>query len=151
MILVCDNKVMRSNSGDKDLAERIKRLRKDKNITQEQLAESANVSLPLIQKIERGATFGSKFTHEKLAKALGVNVSYLIYGEQGKPKSRIPDLPPDPPLEPELVAALNDPRLGGIFYSREGLSRLSNRMLRQVALDALQLLKDIEESEQNEQ
>src|SRR5690348_8028366 len=102
MIPACNNNVMRANSGDKELAERIKQLRRKSNLTQEQLAENANVSLPLIQKIERGATYGSKFTHEKLAMALGVSVAYLIYGEDGRPKSRIPDLPDDPPVEPEL-------------------------------------------------
>lgn len=150
MVLLCNNLVMRINSGDKNLADRIKQIRREKNLTQEQLAELANVSLPLIQKIERVATFGSKNTHEKLANALGVSVQFLLFGTEEKPKSRIPDLPPDPPLEPELLAAINDPRLGGIFYSKPYMSRLSNAQLRQIALDALTLIKEIEDFEASE-
>lgn len=146
MILVCNNLVMRTNSGDKNLADRIKLLRREKNLTQEQLAEIANVSLPLIQKIERVATFGSKYTHEKLANALGVSVQFLLFGNDEKPKSRIPDLPPDPPLEPELQAILDDPDLG-IYFSGSYLGRLSNRQKRQIALNIKMMLEENEERE----
>lgn len=141
---------MEEKRGDPILARNVKTLREKLGFTQEKLADKTGLSLNMIQKIEAGDRYGRKETQQKLADALGVTVSDLLMPV--KPKSRIPDLPPDdPPLTPEEKAALNDPRLGGIFYSRVGLSRLSNRMLRQVALDALSLLKDIEDMEQNEQ
>jgi transcriptional regulator with XRE-family HTH domain len=148
---------MRENTGSKELAERIKELRRGTNLTQQNLADKAGIAISTLQKIETAKVYGERDTHQRIADALGVNVQFLLFGKEKaepapKPKSRIPDLPPDdPPLTPEEIAALNDPRLGGVFYSKEGLSRLSNRMLRQVALDALSLLKEIEDREQNEQ
>lgn len=145
---------MEDKKGDPVLAENLKKLRENKKFTQQELAGLSGLSLNMIQKIESGERYGRRDTHQKIANALGVEVSDLLNSQNKtiKPKSRIPDLPPDePPLTPEEIAALNDPRLGGVFYSREGLSRLSNRMLRQVALDALSLLKEIEDNEQNGQ
>jgi transcriptional regulator with XRE-family HTH domain len=149
---------MTEKTGDAELAQRVRQLRAKKNITQRKLAELTELSYQTVRSIESGERFVSKGSAEKLAQALGVSVKFILSGIEEpkpapiKPKSRIPDLPPDdPPLTPEEMAALNDPRLGGVFYSRNGLSRLSNRMLRQVALDALSLLKEIEDAEQNDQ
>jgi transcriptional regulator with XRE-family HTH domain len=61
-----------------------------------------------------------------------------------RPKSRIPDLPPDPPLEPELQAILDDPNIG-IFFSKPYLARLSNRQLRQIALNIKMMIDENEE------
>jgi len=73
---------MRAKSGDAGLAKRVKELREKYNITQEKLAELADISLPLVQKIENTSLYGSKKTHEKLAKTLGVSVAYLVYGDE---------------------------------------------------------------------
>ncbi len=149
---------MTNKTGDPKIAARLKDLRLKRNLTQQQLADKAGLSLATIRKIEIADRAIGKEAAPKLAEALKTTESYLIFGVEPKieppqkPKSRIPNLPlDDPPLTPEEMAALNDPRLGGVFYSKEGLSRLSNRMLRQVALDALSLLKEIEDNEQNEQ
>lgn len=84
---------MRTKSGDAALAKRIKELRDRSGITQDKLAELADVSLPLIQKIENASLYGSKKTHDKLAKVLGVSASYLIYGTEltGSRSLPIPD------------------------------------------------------------
>lgn len=143
---------MTERTGNKELGNRLKELRDKNHLTQQDLADASKIAISTIQKIESAKQYGRKETHEALAKVLGVSVSYLLYGDEGKPKSRIPDLPPDePPLTPDEIAALNDPRLGGIFYSKPYLSRLSNRQLRQIALDALSLIKEIEEGEDQEQ
>jgi transcriptional regulator with XRE-family HTH domain len=79
----------RDKTGDLDLAKRLKELRGSK-WSQEKLAEEADISLPLLQQMERGVTFGSKKTHAKLAGVLGVTVSYLVYGNDYQTL----DLPP---------------------------------------------------------
>jgi transcriptional regulator with XRE-family HTH domain len=146
---------MPEKTGDPEIAARLRNLRLKRNLTQEQLAEKAGVSRATIRKIEIADRAIGKEVAPKLAEALKTTESYLIFGVEAnpeppqKPKSRIPDLPPDdPPLTPEEIAALNDPRLGGIFYSKPYLSRLSNRQLRQIALDALTLIEEINENEQ---
>ena len=50
----------------------LKKLRKARNMTQEQLAEALDVSLPNISYIETGKTYPSVETQEKLCKVLDV-------------------------------------------------------------------------------
>ncbi|MBN9386551.1 MAG: helix-turn-helix transcriptional regulator, partial [Chloroflexi bacterium] len=123
---------MRAKSGDINFANRIKILRKDLNLTQEKLAEKADITLPLLQKIENASILGSRITHQKLADALGVSVTFLVYGEKEKPKSRIPDLPPDIELTPEQSAQLEDLIARGLLFSKPLYARLSNRQLLQI-------------------
>lgn len=56
----------------------LRRLRRQKDITQEQLAEIIGVSVHLISNIERGINGPSFDTLSKLAKALDVEVSKLF-------------------------------------------------------------------------
>jgi transcriptional regulator with XRE-family HTH domain len=51
---------------------RLQYLRKQKNITQEQLAEAIGVSVDLISNIERGVNAPSFKTIEKLSEALNI-------------------------------------------------------------------------------
>lgn len=55
------------------LGRRIQMLRKEKGLTQEQLAETANLSVDAISGIERAAFSPSLKTIERLASALGVS------------------------------------------------------------------------------
>jgi transcriptional regulator with XRE-family HTH domain len=91
---------MEEKKGDPTLAENVKRLRENKRLTQDKLAEKAGLSINMIQKIEAGERYGRKDTHQRLATALDVTIPELLT----KPKSRIPDLPPDdPPLSQEKL------------------------------------------------
>jgi len=72
-------------------------LRAQLHLTQEELAEKAEMALPTLQKIEYGARQGTAETRQKLAKALGVTVSYLVYGtnpvnQGGKRYVTLPDI-----------------------------------------------------------
>jgi transcriptional regulator with XRE-family HTH domain len=67
-------------TGDIELGRRVKQARENAKLTQEKLAEMADVSLPMIQKIEQGSIFGSRSTHLKLAAALKIRLAYLSYG-----------------------------------------------------------------------
>lgn len=62
------------------IGERIKRLRRNKNMNQQQLADCAELSLQYISKIERGLTPKSISTETifKIAKALGVKNCFLL-------------------------------------------------------------------------
>lgn len=60
----------------------IAKLRKDKNMTQEQLAEKMGVSINAVSKWERGLSFPDISLYRKLCKELGINIEELINGEK---------------------------------------------------------------------
>lgn len=62
----------------------IARLRKEKNMTQEQLAEKMGVSINAVSKWERGLSFPDVSLLKKLCKELGTSVEELINGEEDK-------------------------------------------------------------------
>lgn len=62
----------------KIFGEKIKRLRKTKNLTQEQLAEMINIAPKNLSKIEVGACFVSAETIENLIEALDTTVEELF-------------------------------------------------------------------------
>lgn len=63
---------------DIKLGKRLQKARKTAGITQEQLADMVNLSVPYIGYLETGLRKPSLKTLKKLAKALGVKVSDLI-------------------------------------------------------------------------
>jgi len=60
----------------------IAKLRKEKSMTQEQLAEKMGVSINAVSKWERGLSFPDVSLYKKLCKELGVNIEELINGEK---------------------------------------------------------------------
>lgn len=76
------------------LAGNVYRLRKDRGLTQEQLAEAVGVRQPRIAEVERGDANPRLATLAKLALALGVPVWALL-----APDSRDRSDDPAPPLE----------------------------------------------------
>ncbi len=59
---------------------RLRHLRRQKDLTQEQLAEAAGISVDMLSNIERGVNAPSFETLEKLAAALEVHVKALFDG-----------------------------------------------------------------------
>jgi len=64
------------------LAENLQKLRKDKGLKQEQLAELSGVSITQISKIERNETDPRVSTLEKLAKALQCSADKLVFNTE---------------------------------------------------------------------
>ena len=62
----------------------IAKLRKEKNMTQEQLAEKMGVSINAVSKWERGLSFPDVSLYKKLCKELGISIEELINGELDK-------------------------------------------------------------------
>ena len=62
----------------------IKRLRLEKNMNQEQLAEELHVTRQAISNWENGKTQPDIETLTKIAELFGVSVEYLIYGKEIK-------------------------------------------------------------------
>ena len=60
----------------------IAKLRKDKNMTQESLAEKMGVSINAVSKWERGLSFPDASLYKKLCKELDINIEELINGEK---------------------------------------------------------------------
>lgn len=59
-------------------SEKLKELRKEKGLTQEELAKEIFVSRNLISKYENGAIYPTKENAIKIAKFFKVDLSYLI-------------------------------------------------------------------------
>lgn len=57
---------------------KLRKIRRDRDLTQEQLAEAIGVTLDFISRMERGQDAASFETLDKLAKVLGVPVSELF-------------------------------------------------------------------------
>lgn len=64
------------------LGDNLQKLRKAKNLKQEELAERAEVSITQISKIERNETDPRASTIGKLAATLGCSADKLLYGEE---------------------------------------------------------------------
>lgn len=63
---------------DIKLGKRLQKARKEAGLTQEQIADKANLSVPYIGYLETGLRKPSLKTLKKLAKIMGVKVSDLI-------------------------------------------------------------------------
>lgn len=70
----------------KKLGERIRYLRKMRGMTQEELAERADVSVTFIGLTERGKNIPSVLTCFRIARALGVSLSELFRFDEGGEK-----------------------------------------------------------------
>lgn len=79
------------------LAETITALRKQKNLTQKELARQLNVTDKAVSKWERGAGYPEITIVPALAKALGVSIDQL-FGEKGELPEE--DTAPSPPQQP---------------------------------------------------
>ena len=63
---------------------RLKVIRADRDLTQEQLAEMVGVSRATIWAIETGKSIPNGYTMFQIAKALGVSVTDIFVEEEGK-------------------------------------------------------------------
>lgn len=66
------------------IGERIKQKRKEKGITQEQLAETMDVSIAYLSRVERGETNVNLKRIVQISEILEINVSELITGTNPK-------------------------------------------------------------------
>lgn len=73
----------------KKLGERIRFLRRLKGMTQEQLAEKAEVSVTFIGLTERGKNIPSVLTCAKIAEALGVSLADLFHFDSGDESEKV--------------------------------------------------------------
>ena len=68
----------------KELGKRIKIIRRDQNLTQEMLAEKADVSQHYIYEIEAGRKAMSIHSFASVTSALDVSADYLLFGNEPK-------------------------------------------------------------------
>lgn len=69
------------------LGKRIQDLRKAQNYTQERLAEKVNIDITSLSKIETGRNYPQPETLEKIANALGIEISQLFVFSENLSKS----------------------------------------------------------------
>lgn len=60
------------------ISKRLKGYRKEHDLSQEQLAENAGISLPLLSELERGIANPTLLTLEKIARAMSLSVAEMI-------------------------------------------------------------------------
>lgn len=72
------------NFDKEDYGARIRRLRKSRKLTQEQLAEKMNITSTYILKIENGKQTGSVELAVELAAFFDVSLDYLLSGREFK-------------------------------------------------------------------
>ena len=65
-----------------EIGRRVRKVREERCLTQEALAEAAGVSVPYVSHIERGIKKPSLVTLLRLSAALGVTVDTLLRGNQ---------------------------------------------------------------------
>lgn len=84
-------KKQRKGNGDVEIGRRIRKIRKEKGLTQVQLAEMVLVSGSSITRLEKGETMVSVFTLRAIAKVLDVPVSWLLEeeGQSADPKDQL--------------------------------------------------------------
>ena len=87
----------------KAMGERVHDLRRKANLTQEELAEKANISTSFVGHIERGEKKFSVATLYYLAEALGSSMDYIATG-------RVPLAADDKPLKEAVQAVLDSYR-----------------------------------------
>ncbi len=68
---------------------KIKRLRQKKGLTQEELAEMADISVRSLSGIEIGENFMSAQTMEKILDCLGITINELFSAEHLKPTDEL--------------------------------------------------------------
>lgn len=73
----------------KELGNKIKRLRQQKGITQEQLAEMANISIRTLGGIEIGKNFMTAQTMERLLECLDTPLNELFNAEHLRPTNEL--------------------------------------------------------------
>lgn len=73
----------------KELGEKIKRVRKECNLTQEELAEMIDISPRSLSNIEVGACFVKAETLEKIIDSLGISTEELFANEHIKTKDEL--------------------------------------------------------------
>lgn len=109
-----------SDSLQQVIAQKLKWARKMRGLTQKELAEKAGVSPGLIGQLEMGRVSASFKTLERISRALGVSVCYLILDRE-----ELDELVAS--LNPELRKILTDPRVQVILGS---ICRLNDEQLR---------------------
>ena len=85
---------------------RLKAARKSAGLTQVELAERSGTSQRLVSSLETGFRSGSIETYSKLARVLGVSVSYLLGERATAPQAAAQreEIIQDPATPPELAA-----------------------------------------------
>lgn len=85
------------------LGERVKQIRLDRRMTQEEVAERSGLSYKFIGEVERGSANPSVNTLEKLATGLGVELGHLFTPQLVYTPQRI-----ETPLVREVAASLEE-------------------------------------------
>lgn len=73
-----------------EIGKRIQKLRKEKGLTQKELAERLNISLRYLQKLESGERSGSIEALVEISLFFQVSLDYIIFGKMRNTEIRLP-------------------------------------------------------------
>lgn len=102
---------------NENLKNNLLRLRKERNITQDILANSLDISVQAISKWETGVSLPDLMQIPRIAKFYGVTIDYLFYNEGNERKTIIHDLPDDNKLR--IVQFLGNKILGVDLWEQD--------------------------------
>lgn len=105
------------------IAKRMKRIRTERGLSQEKLAEQLNVSRQTVSKWENGLAVPSGDNLNQLGKALGVSVDFLLNGERALSAPAAETPAPQPGLRRLLALLLAGSILIGALLFREWSQR----------------------------
>ena len=77
---------------NEEIGLRIQEVRKERNMTREDLAEKAEISTKFLYEIEKGRKGLSAESAGKISKALFISCDYLLTGERNSKNSKIEQL-----------------------------------------------------------
>lgn len=91
-----------------EIGERIKRAREEKNLTQEKLAETIDVSTQYVSDLERGVVGASLSTLKSICTALDVTSDQLLFGNASEEVTQIHLMESCASLTPKQLKALTE-------------------------------------------
>lgn len=112
------------------ICENIKRLRKDKNISQEVLANKVNVSVQAVSKWETGQSLPDISVLPEIAEFFGISMNELFFGSSGNNDLNLTDIPSDGNLY--IVQVKDGKVLGRDLWEKDRPISISSDLLKKV-------------------
>lgn len=107
-------------------AERLKRRRREKGLTQKDLADFLDVSHTTVSKWENGVFDPDTETLKKMARYLNVSVDYLVGNDEEEEESKIIDILEEIQKNPSYI---RDPKTGRLITIGETEARIIKDIL----------------------
>ncbi|MBD5256498.1 MAG: helix-turn-helix transcriptional regulator [Bacteroides sp.] len=131
-------------NSDIEISKRIKSLRKDRRLTQRQLAEILEVTQPTLSDIERGRIGASTRIIKRLSEKLDISIDWILHGKNGLNIDSTDNCVPDYTLHQSSLPGFNN--ISDRFRSDDISQQLEELIRDQIALVDSYMLADLHQS-----